>query len=289
MALPSPLFRVTFRFSYGAYGFTETLWSSKANASLVFVAAGALASRRMGMSDYKCVLEDFKVHDMNLGKRNALLSEQLNTSGSLNAQPPLISPISYGEHPAAAIRCRFTFDIATFTHYWIKGFPVQEEDVDVFINDKAWKKAFDAWSNQLTTNAWSILQLYQNIPMNRRNIINVATIGPRGAAVTVATAAPGIAIGDLCTITGVNKQIQGLNGRKKCLNILTNPDGSITYVLGGVQPVGLLTAPTGTIASLVPSLQNIVDVQAEAISERKPGRPLGLVPGRRSNRLPLRG
>jgi hypothetical protein len=279
---PTNFLRAIFFFqdNEASAGWSETLYLQGSNLNTAFQSAYAIAQLRRAFLPTQFQIVWIRVDNIFQPRQytagtagiNGPLPGQYTAAAVLPADVRLLSA-QIGAGPAQINRC------------FLGGISEADVSFQQFAPSKTWLDLFTPWAQALTNQAnWSVYN--RSIPYGsiRYQIQTIFPTPGRGNTINTANTTA-ISVGSIVRIVAPAAQIQGAQGYK----IVTGIDPNTSFTIGGANAVGQLVGGAQAYFSVVnPTMNTIIGVRYERLTNRRSGRPFGQQVGRRQNRIPLR-
>jgi hypothetical protein len=276
--MPSNRFQVTFQ-STETYGWTENYWY---NGTLDDATLRPLTAQfvllRCAFLTQDVFLTRIKV--VGQFKRDPLIFDFTGVPG---AKGQIAEEVN---NSSGAVQVRMQSSAVGYNKVFMRGLPDSMVTGDVFTPGAPWITGFNAFKAFLMSSGVFLVVANVDNPQPVQLATSMAPHFPKGITVTMPAGYTPPTKGQQLRITG--SSIIGYNGTKTCVvaPTLTSP---LTFIVGGARPQQPPNgADTLSVQLKVPKEGAIETMFAGEYMQRKPGRPFGLVRGRRQTTLSLR-
>jgi hypothetical protein len=258
---PSPnLFRTTFFFEQGEQGWSESVHSSLTVRSALIAQANNYVLARMALADFGTILTHIRISD-DLVYRDILLDPiPLPQSGTYNVAENAAGPWD-------ALDIRIQAGVTVNRSLFLRGMPNGQTNGRLLTFTAKFQLAMNKFLAELQTDNWAIKNKDRTVlPIQ---ILSATALGVITLASPIASATPGTPV----QLLGIPRSL--VPGRTFLLGA-----GSTTTVLNLLNWPGAAFTGRGKIRQNVIVLTAITAAVCDTATERKPGRPFGLLRGR---------
>jgi hypothetical protein len=256
------LFRTTFFFEQRDNGWSESVHSILTDPIALKAQAIGYVLVRMPLCTPSTLLTHIRISD-DLVFRDIILDP-------LVLPIPGTNPEAVNESPWTAVDVRMSASPTVQRSLFLRGLPDGQVDGSLPEFTPGFQASFNAFKSELLTDNWGIKQ--KDRSQVKQPILSVDGLGNVVMAVPLA----GLAVKSVVQLLGVPRS--KVPGRLFLIDVFT--DASHFHVRG--WPAGVTLTSQGFFRPVVYLITPIVQVVADAVTERRTGRPFGLLRGRRA-------
>jgi hypothetical protein len=256
------LFRTTFFYEQRDNGWSESVHSLLTDPVSLIAQATGYVLVRMPLATPSTLLTHIRISD-DAVFRDVILDP-------LVLPIPGTAPTAINESPWTAVDVRMSTSPLVQRSLFLRGLPDGQVNGSLPDFSPGFQASFNAWKSELLTDNWAIKQ--KDRSQVKQPILSVDGTGNVVMAVPLA----GIAVKSVVQLLGVPRS--KVPGRLFLIDVFT--DASHFHVRG--WPPGVTLTSTGFFRPVVYIVTGINQVVADAITERRVGRPFGLLRGRRA-------
>lgn len=258
----APIWRVTFFFAEGENGWSESVHSTLGAFSGVLAAVFKYITARMSCCPSSVFLTHVRISDDNVFRDVYLDPVALPAPGTYIGGGP-------GDSPWTALDVRMTATPVVQRSLFMRGIPIGQVSGSVYQPNAKFLAAVTAFTNQLLTNGWGIKN--KDRTQQKQPIASVDNVG--NVVLTMGIA--GLTVGDTVQFLGIKRSILP----KRTYIVETVTSATVFSLRGYSGPPIVGVGFVRKIVLLVLPLDNVV---VDNTTERRVGRPFGLLRGRRA-------
>jgi hypothetical protein len=257
-----PAFRLTFFFEQLENGWSESIHTTATDTLTLIALATGYANRRMAFCQTQTFLTHIRISDDEVFRDVILDPIPLPMQGAFK-------PAGQAEGPWTALDARMSANPRVQRSLFVRGFPAGQINSNAPAFTAAFQAAYTAWTTYITDNVFAI--------KNKDRAQQKQPIDTISAAGVVRMANPIAGLANLATV-----QVLGIPRSqipKRTFTVVNFVDGSNFTLRGYTGPV---IAQRGYLRLVTFSLLVINQIVTDFVTERRVGRPFGVLRGRRA-------
>ena len=256
------LFRLTFFFEQGENGWSESIHTSAFDTTTLIALSAGYATRRVAFNHASTVLTHVRISD-DLIFRDVILDPiPLPQFGQFK-------PTGHAEGPWTALDARMSSNPLVQRSMFVRGFPGSQIDGNLPSFTASFAAAYRAWTQFITDNVFSIKNKDRTQVKQAINTISLAGV------VNMVTPIPGLANLSTVQVLGIPRSVLPT----RTYTVVNFVDGS-NFTLRGYK--GPAIAARGFLKLQQFVLLGINQIVTDFVTERRVGRPFGVLRGRRA-------